>query len=58
MDNDGREQQRPEPVRTKEEARGEGLDPETRDRKATNDGQARRPNGVGESDDPQYRNGI
>jgi hypothetical protein len=48
-----RPQQQPpaELTRSKTEQQNRQLDPETRDRKATNDGQVRRPNGVGDSDD-------
>jgi hypothetical protein len=52
------EQQRSEPTQSKPQQQNQQLDPETRDRKATNDGQVRRPNGVGESDDPKYRDGV
>jgi hypothetical protein len=45
------EQQPVEITKSKTEQQNRQLDPETRDRIATNDGQVRRPNGVGDADD-------
>ena len=46
------QQQQPvQPARSKAEQQNRQLDPAARDRKASNDGQARRPSGIPDSDD-------